>query len=78
MAQKYIPNSLIRNRHTGKALFVIHVFRIATIVIDPTEPGFPVLRTLLPRDYPEWVRDTEMDVTEKNNYPEFHFHPINL
>ena len=59
--QKYQPGTLIRHKETGKALLVLHVYRVCTIVVDPTDrESFPIPRVLLQKNYPEWVTDKEM------------------
>ena len=57
----WLPDQLIRNKQTGDALLVIHVYRNATIVADPKDIG-PLVenKTLLERDYHYFARDIEM------------------
>jgi len=57
----WLPDQLIRNKKTGDALLVIHVYRNATIVADPKDLG-PLItnKILLERDYHYFSRDTEM------------------
>ena len=67
MAQRYLPGRLIRNKKTGQALFVVHVYRFCTIVSDPTEANIPQLRILYERDYADWVPDEEFSCKENND-----------
>ncbi len=85
--QRYLPNTLIRNKETGKTLFVAHVYRICLVVFDPTVKGLPIPRLLLERDYPTWLteRDFEKDYesrekTDRNGDRDidFHYNPVTM
>lgn len=81
--QKYHPGTLIRHIRTGQPLFVIHVYKTAAIVVDPTEGNLPISRVLLERDYPDWTEEVNIESHELTHDPnnpmvEFQYHPIAL
>ncbi|TVL99562.1 MAG: hypothetical protein CV087_17535 [Candidatus Brocadia sp. WS118] len=65
----WTPNSIIRHKHTGIELLVVHVYRNCTIVVSlsETEP-LVTPRALLERDYHYFARDTDMKNTDEVNY----------
>lgn len=65
----WTANTFIRNRSTGQPLLVIHVFRNATLVVDPqNQEQFATPKALLERDYHYWARDTDMKNQDEVNY----------
>lgn len=83
MAQRYLPGKIIRHKHTGQPLFVIHVYRVCTIVADLSEGSLPTPRVLFERDYPNWVSEEEVESRENtanilDPFPVFRYHKVSL
>lgn len=72
--QKFLPGQIIRHKQTGQPLYVLHVYRIATIVIDPQEKGIVFPRVLLERDYPNYAKDDDMDKKGDS----WEYHPVTM
>ena len=65
----WTPNNVIRNRQTGRALLVIHVYRNCTLVIDLTcQDELVTPRALLEREYHYYARDTDMINEDEVNF----------
>jgi len=76
----WIPDQIIRNRNSGRALIVIHVYRNATLVADlqdKSELVQPMM--LLEREYHYYARDTDMKNKDEVNYEkDWVYHPVQM
>ena len=81
--QKYHQGTIIRNKITGKPLLVLHVYRIAVIVVDPTEGSLPTPHVLMERDFDTWAEEKDFYSKEDENDKmepdvQFDYKPITL
>lgn len=55
---------IIRHRSTGTPFVVIQPYRPVGIMIAPMQERYPAIRMLFKRDYEDFARDCDMQITE--------------
>ena len=81
MKPRWHAGDLIREKESGKAFFVIHVYRgVCTLIFDATQ-SCEIIQSgiLLKRDYDRFARDIEMDATKRDLFGEalkWKYHPL--
>jgi len=68
---------LIRHKNSGKPYVVVHLYHQVGTMIADMEERHPVARMLFKRDYEDFARDRDMQITESPEHDvSWKFDPI--